>query len=410
MKKFINKLYGYIRLDLEGEDICRFLNICKSKEIFAWDVSNEEERYSICVSIADFFKIKEIARKTKTKVRIKQKCGYPFEINRNKHRKAYLLGIILFFVIMYIMSLFIWDIHFVGLYTYTEDAMIEYLYSRGIKHGVLKKDIDCTSIEKTIRNDFFDITWVSVSLEGTRLTIHVRENYDYETIEETDCEMSDLIADKEGIITSIITRSGTPLVKEGDVVGKNDILVSGNVVVKDEYGTVISEKYTNADADIKAKTAYNYSDKVYITTEKQVYTGENKKSYSFGFMDKSVYLYAGKVKYANYDKTVQQFKLKLAPNFYLPIYWWQTTYNEYKVETIELSEEEAISKLDNNLQYFFDELLEKGVQIIENNVTIIKGDNYYAAEGKIIVIEELGQNVSVENLYQVEDDYEERNE
>ena len=227
-------------------------------------------------------------------------------------------------------------------------------------------------------------------------------NYDY--------DMSDIIAAKNGIITSIITRHGTPLVKEGVVVGSGDILVSGNIVIKDEYGAIIKESYGNADADIKAKVVYDYSDIIYINQTVREYTGENKKSYGIGLGNKNIYLFSRKVKYDLFDKTVEQYQLKLSDNFYLPVYWWETTYNEYELVSIELGKEEIITRLNNNLQNFFNELLQKGVQIIENNVTIIEGEEYYTAEGKIIVIEDFGKNVPVEELYRPDDDNTERNE
>ncbi len=410
MNSIIKYFLGYLQITLAGEEVCRFLNICNAKGIDIWNLHNDKELYTMCISVDDFWRLKEIARKTKVRVRVQKKCGYPFFVNKNRHRKAFLIGIIAFFAIIYTLSLFVWDIHFEGLYTYTEDILMEYLEDNNIKHGVLKADIDCTQIEKMIRNDFFDITWVSVSLNGTRLSIHIKENYDYDVVVDSEYEMSDIIATKDGIITSIITRNGTPLVKDGDVVGANDILVSGNVVVTDEYGTIIKETYENADADIKAKTVYDYSDTVYIKTKQKNYTDNSKNSYGIRFADKSIYLLSNRVKYELYDKTVEQYQLKLSDNFYLPIYWWKTTYNEYELIDINLTEDEIITRLNKNLKNFFDELLEKGVQIIENNVTIRKEDNCYIAEGKIVVIEDFGASVSVEELYRIEDENIERNE
>jgi len=411
MNSIIKYFFGYLKVKLTGEDVCRFLNICNSRGIDIWSLHNTEELYTMCILVDDFFELKEIAAKTGTRVRILDKCGYPFFLSRNRYRKAFFVGIIAFFLIIYSMSLFVWDIHFEGLYTYTEDALLEYLEDNNIGHGTMKADIDCTKIEKMIRNDFFDITWVSVSLSGTRLSINIKENYDYDVaVSNYDYDMSDIIAEKNGIITSIITRHGTPLVKEGVVVGSGDILVSGNIVIKDEYGAIIKESYENADADIKAKVVYDYSDIIYINQTVREYTGENKKSYGIGLGNKNIYLFSRKVKYDLFDKTVEQYQLKLSDNFYLPVYWWETTYNEYELVSIELGKEEIITRLNNNLQNFFDELLQKGVQIIENNVTIIEGEEYYTAEGKIIVIEDFGKNVPVEELYRPDDDNTERNE
>ena len=55
--------------------------------------------------------------------------------------------------------------------------------------------------------------------------------------------------------------------------------------------------------------------------------------------------------------------------------------------------------MEKNIDDFFEELIEKGVQIIENNVTIRREGSNYIAEGDVVVIENFGKSVSVEDLY-----------
>jgi len=399
MKKLFRYFKGYLEVLIRSEEPERFLNICSAKNIETWKVLPRNEAYVMTMSVTDFYKIKEIAKKTKTRVRIQRKCGYPFFVYKNRRRKAYLLGIFAFIALVYTLSLFVWDIHFEGMYSYTEDVLLEYLTENNIKHGILKSDIDCTRIEKMLRNNFFDITWVSVSLEGTRLTVHIQENYDYDIVAESEFEMSDIIAEKDAVIVSIITRSGTPMVKKGSVVAENDILVSGNVVVNNEYGEIIKQEYGNADADILAQTVYNYNESLPIKYEEKIYTGEKKNSYGVTIFNKSLYLFSGKADYLSFDKTVEQKQFKIGENFYLPIYFFKTSYNEYVTQNRNYTEEEARELLQKNIDDFFAELIEKGVQIIENNVTIRQEGRNYVAEGDIVVIEKFGHPVSVEDLY-----------
>ena len=46
-------------------------------------------------------------------------------------------------------------------------------------------------------------------------------------------------SNKGCVIKEIITRSGTPMVKPGDVVRKGDILVSGIIEVMDDFGGIL---------------------------------------------------------------------------------------------------------------------------------------------------------------------------
>ena len=51
-------------------------------------------------------------------------------------------------------------------------------------------------------------------------------------------EGMDLVAEKEGEVVSIITRSGIPRVTAGMKVNKGDILVEGGVPIYNDDGTV----------------------------------------------------------------------------------------------------------------------------------------------------------------------------
>ena len=111
---------------------------------------------------------------------------------------------------------------------------------------MLKSRVDCPGIVKNIREEYNDIVWVSASVDGSRLKIQIKENEDTllgsadnvenrETETENDDKAkgivsdelhpTDLIASADGVITSIVTRSGIPQVHAGDQVKKGDILV-----------------------------------------------------------------------------------------------------------------------------------------------------------------------------------------
>ena len=88
---------------------------------------------------------------------------------------------------------------------------------------------------------------------------------------------NDIVAEKDGRITSIVTRNGVPLVKPGDEVKKGDILVSGKVEVKNDAGEVVNYHYQNADADIEAETTLEYENEHRFSHSEKKYTDAKKK-------------------------------------------------------------------------------------------------------------------------------------
>ena len=114
-------------------------------------------------------------------------------------------------------------------------AILKFLSENNIKAGIKKKNIDGSKIEEEIRLAYEDIGWVSAEVKGTRLIIRIREtNMPTPVIRTT--APSHIVATKDAVIKEIITRSGTPMVKPGDVVRKGDILVSGIIEVMDDFG------------------------------------------------------------------------------------------------------------------------------------------------------------------------------
>ena len=85
--KFIKVIYlylfGYINIYVEGFFIERFINICISKKIMLWKLSRENNiSLTAKISINDFKNIKSVAKKSKCKIKVKEKKGLPFLIKR----------------------------------------------------------------------------------------------------------------------------------------------------------------------------------------------------------------------------------------------------------------------------------------------------------------------------------------
>ena len=128
-----------------------------------------------------------------------------------------------------------------------------------IKIGLKQETIDCSKIELLLREQFHQLGWVSVYLEHTNLCIEVKESL-YDVIgysEDVSGRMFHLIANKEGRISSIVTRAGKAVVKEGQIVKPGDILVLGHSEIFDDNGEVKETLYLKADASIYADVMYH---------------------------------------------------------------------------------------------------------------------------------------------------------
>lgn len=391
--KFLTFIKGYLTVKVVGFSPERFLNLCTNRGIFIWNLKGYKDGYTFNISIKGFKMIRPFVKKTKTKVVIIEKIGLPFFFHKYRKRKLFFLGILIFALLLYILSLFIWKIEIKGNYTYTQDMFLKYLTHKGYTVGTFKNKVNCAQLEKMILNDFDEVAWISAEVSGTKLILNFQETLERKNIKQ-DNKPCDIVANKHGIISSIVTRYGTPKVVKGDVVKKGDILISSDILIKREE-QLVGIKCVHSDADIYAKTVYTYEDNLNFKHQSKIYTGKTKKGYIINLFNLRLVIFHPRISYKKYDKIEKNNILKLSKDFYLPFEFISLTYKEYNHEEKYYTNSEAMTIINNKKNKFIRELEKKGVQILENNVKIVKEKNSIKAKGKIIALEKIGKNINV---------------
>ncbi|MDF2588358.1 MAG: hypothetical protein K0S41_2199 [Anaerocolumna sp.] len=396
LSKLLRWLQGYLLIQMKGQSPERFINLCSNRMVYLWDLKNVDGYYQSHITLKEYRKLKPIARKTGTIPYIKKKCGLPFLMHKYKKRKGYIAGVLLFCVILYILSLFIWDVNILGGHTYTEEAMVKFLKSNQIYIGLQKKNVNCQDIEVLIRNTYKDIGWVSAEIKGTRLIIKIEETK-MPTPAVTASTPCHIVAAKDCIIDSIVVRTGIPSVKIGSVVKKGDPLVSGIIDIIGDNLEVVEKIPVIADADIIGKTYYEYNDTFSMNYIDKQYTGKIKTGYSFSLFLKKFNLYKPRIPYGKYDIIVDEFTLHLGDNFYLPASYSVIKYPEYTETKKKYTELEAKTIAKDKLQRFLNNLVENDVLILENNVKIAIEKNSCTVSGKIIVLESVKEFKTIDD-------------
>ena len=167
---------GYVRVNLEGFFINRFLNLCKNENIDMCSLVSDNGTYiKFEVLKKDFKKIKHIAKKTKCRVKIEKKIGIPYFLNKYKKRKVFAVALsaVTFFIIF--LSNFIWDIDVIGCEHMLEKDIVDILNKKGISIGKSKHNINFEKIENEIKIENPKIAWIGIDIEGTRISAQVKE-------------------------------------------------------------------------------------------------------------------------------------------------------------------------------------------------------------------------------------------
>ena len=383
-------IQGYLRIRVTGYSPERFLNLCKNKKIDVWGLDAGHNAYDMYIKVSGFRKLKPILRKTQTKVSILERYGLPFFFYHYRKRKLFFIGIFTCLIIIYSMTFFVWNIDLEGNQTITDDVLIEYLESEHIFHGMSKRDVNCEQIVKDIRKTFNEIIWVSASLDGTRLFIHVKENADTFLGSDVETFPSDIVADKSGTIVEMITRNGVPQVSVGSVVTQGDLLISGSIDVLNDAKEVVSHSYVSADADITLQTMVSYEDYVEKVYEQKKYTDKKRTLSYLKFGKRKLQFGIQKNKYENTDQKIEERQFRIGENFYLPIYAGYKKIYEYELQSLEYTKEEMETLLKKNFDRYCEELEESGSIILDKYFEIIHEKKGTKGNATLTLIETVG--------------------
>jgi similar to stage IV sporulation protein len=366
-----NFLRGYVIIKIVGGYGERLLNYAALKGIYLWDVRRIDEDVMIAkVSVRDFFGLSRLTRKTRCRLFVVRRAGFFFLIYRLKKRKALVLGAVMFIIVVYLLSSFIWNIEVV-----TEDPELRQAIRRdlaewGLNEGVFKYHIDKKLYLDKIFSKYDDIAWAEIETRGTKVIIQlVKKQLPPELEENIPC---DIIASKDGIVEEIVPLRGEPVVGPGDTVSTGDILIAGRVnissdkIPNDENNTM-NEILVHARGIVRARVWYQRAIRVPLIKIDNVHTGRAKRSFKFILGHKQYDFQFGKIPYDRYDVEItDQFIFPvLIKDFRIDV----VTYKELEIQKkflgVEGAVEEAEKQLLLQLQIFKDkELVQKKMEFV----------------------------------------------
>ena len=292
INKIIYFLRGYLLISIRGNALERFIDQIINSDIVLRNLKRVRRDYFRAeIEIEDFAKLRPLVRKRLCKVRIIKKIGLPFIVKRARMRIFLLTGFLIFILIFWLGSSYLWFIEIDGLEHINKYKVINHLNNYGIEAGAKKENINLNNIENRLLNDFSDIVWINARWQGTRLYIEIVEK------KKVKQEKSyDIVAKKDGIISEMIVLSGEPVVKEGDTVTEGEKLIVG---ITDEDG--IKQK---ARGIVNAEVWYNVSGITEIKHKEYIFSGRSKKRYGINISGYSLLLPPGDPVFSKYVKRI----------------------------------------------------------------------------------------------------------
>ena len=386
--KFLRFILGYVKIKVTGFAPERFMNLIISHEFVVWNVETIENGYTFYTGRKNLAEMKPYFHKTRMRFHIESRHGLPYVLKKHRKRSFFVLGFGICLFILYILSLFVWEIKVEGEDKLVNEAILKYVEEKYVPLGTRISNVDCASLEVCLKERYSDISWISCNLDGTVLYINLVEGVNLVS-ESQDDKTGDIVALKDGAIEKIITRTGTPIAKVGDTVKKGDILISGTVYIYDDYNEILETDYLKADGDVIAKTDFTYEDYVSLNYHNKIYQTDGNRYIVFFINDYCFTPYQPKMKTNNYDTFVEIHKLKILNNFYLPIGYKWVEQKQYTIQKKKYTIEEAKNILQQRLETKINAFQQKGVVIVKNNVKIEKDGEKVYAKGNLVLSESI---------------------
>ena len=336
----VNFIKGYVSIRIDGFFCERFINLCVKKGILLWDIKRSgESRIYAKISISDFKRVNEAAKKTRSKVTIAKKSGLPFLMFRYRKRRLALIGIVIFFVMLTFFKSHVMGIDIRGNERIETDAVEAALKDFGVYLGADLRDIDRRLVQNKMMNRMEDIAWIGVNIRGSRVYIEIKERLDTEENPETDIPC-DLIAKRDGIIEELDVREGQSMVKRNEFVEEGDLLVSGAM-----DSNSMGIRYVHSYGEIYASTNYEKTGEYALTITEKKLTGRQKKKYSIHFGEKSFDLFLkNEPDYKYFEK-----KEDVKKTGFWGMEFKTCTYSEYEPKKIKRGEKEAFEDAKKDL-------------------------------------------------------------
>lgn len=389
-KILLSYITGYVNIKVESYFVERFINICVNKKILLWNLKREKSTILYAnISIKEYKLLRDIARITKSKIKINNKKGIPFILHRYRKRKIFLFLLILIFLGLVTISNFIWNIEITGNETISKEELMQSLYDEGIKIGTAKSRIDIYKIINKIRLERNDIAWIGITIKGTNAIVEIKEAEKAPKVIDAN-DYCNIESNKTAMITKISVQNGTALVKVGDIVKEGTLLVGGYI-----EGKYTGLRYVHSTAQIEAKVWYSKKEKLYLNQEIQVPTGDTEKKYSIAINNFKINLYKTLSKFKNYDTININKKLTLFNNFYLPIELIKITNSEYEMKDVKYTEEELAEQAEEKLSKQIESEIENKDNIINKQTNIYTNEGYIEVEVIYEVLENIGKECEI---------------
>lgn len=303
------------------------------------------------INYEDYKEAEAIIKKGKGKFKVIGKSGLIVLLLQMKGKMSLVIGGALFFVVLYILSNYVWAIDIETKENLTPFEVRKELTEIGIKPGLKKSQLNVYEIERKMEDMNDQIMWIRTRIEGSTLKLVIEEKVNPPATEKA--LPNEVIAKMDGEVKRVFTVSGNPAVVPGDIVKTGDVLISP---IQGREGF---EREVKPSGTVIANTFYEKAMEVQISGKKFERTGKKNSDIYLSLWGKKFYLKKAIDGFESYDKIEEE------RGFFNKVIYFERAGKEISIDK-ETAIQESIEKLKNSLK----KTLSNDSKILDDKVNV----------------------------------------
>ncbi len=389
-KKLLNSFLGYCKIECEAGDSERVLNLFMKNSIINWKFRKQEDKTVFFILESDIVRFFALCEVEKIKCEVIKTAGFLPYLRKYKKRLGIPIGFAIFFIILWVSGLFIWEINISGNSAVKEEEIIERLSLHGCKVGTYIPSIDYDSIYNRLLMQSDDLSWISINMRGTVANVEVRETEKGGNIGQTG-DGANLTAAQDGQIEQFEIYAGAPAVNVGDSVRAGDLLVSG-IIESKNFG----HRYVYAKGKVYARVTKEIVVKIPLKQTQKSYTGKEIRDTTVKIFGKTINISSnsGNIE-GKYDKIEKREQLGFFCVVSVPVYIETVVYREYEFAECRITEIEAVRQAYNQLKVQTASEL-KDADLLKRSIDARFEDDSYFIYCSLYCIEDIAQTTEFE--------------
>lgn len=279
-------------------------------------------------------------------MQVRQAYGLPHLLHKYRARPGLFIGLFLVILLWAVSVQLVWEIRIDGLETLTREEVIQGLKKQGVAVGKSYRGLDLWQVQNEYLIADARLEWISINRRGTVITVQLKEQAHEDPVAEDQNIVSVLKAQSEGVVVRVESAQGDVLVHTGDVVQRDQVLISGLAEVSN--GTF---RASRAKGKVYADTYYPIRVEIPLHQTQKQYTGEVLQDNGIIFFGNNIKLFSN---YGNlpalYDKIEDKEEYALPRGAVLPMSVYTVRYLPYREIEVELSTEQAYEAAITQMQ------------------------------------------------------------